>query len=218
MLDAGCGEGMHVLPVAPRFPAFKFFGLDKNKNHIDFCTKYSKTENVPNVLFVCHNITEKLPVQEINILLCIGTLQYVRNDVKALCNFYNSMKSNGLAIIYTPINGQTILPVYRYFFDKKKHYEKSQNRERIYSAGEIISKLESAGFRIIEKEFTYGKIGVVAHEIYSLLLMGLSNSSVFSVIFVMLLIFFLPLILIFNFLDSLFVKGNGNGLLIIAQK
>ena len=218
VFDAGCGEGMFIFPYTYKFTHVHFIGLDKNKNHIDFCQKYRKNRKLENASFICQNFAEEVSEKDIDVLLCIGTLQYVENDEVAIANFYKSIKKNGKAIIYTPINGLTILPVYRHFFDKTEHYETSQNRKRVYSEKEITDKLKATGFEIISRKYTYGKWGILGHEIYSLLLFGVANGRWFSVIFIIVLLCFLPLILALNFIDDSIIKINGNGLLIVAKK
>ena len=218
VIDAGCGEGMFIFPYARRFPNTRFIGIDKNRGHIGFCENYSQKTNAKNISFFNENLEDGLPFAEAELLLCIGTLQYIEKDETAISNFYKALKKNGRIIIYTPINGKTTLPVYRHYFNKKKHYEKGQNRQRVYSEKEITDKLENAGFEILNKKYTYGNTGVLAHEIYSLLMMGISNSKWFSVFFFTLLLCFMPIIFILNKMDYSIKKNNGNGLLTIAKK
>ena len=218
LVDAGCGEGMFILPYADRFPNVHFIGIDKNKYHIVFCKKFVKKYILKNAFFSCQNLEEEPAINNVDLLLCVGTLQYIENDFTVITNFYKALNKNGEAIIYTPINGRTILSIYRYYFSQKKHYEKSQNRKRIYSESDIIKKLENAGFKIVGKKYTYGKMGIFAHEIYSLSLMSIAQGKWSRMIFVIILFFFLPLILLLNLFDYYFPKNNGNGLLIIAKK
>ncbi len=218
VVDAGSGEGMFILPYANQFPNTKFIGIDKNKNHIDFCKNYVEKCKLKNASFFCQNLEKEPEINNADLLLCVGTLQYVENDSTAITNFYKILKKNGQAIIYAPINGRTILPIYRHYFSQKKHYEISQDRKRIYSESDMIKKLKNAGLEIVDKKYTYGKLGIFAHEIYSLSLLGIANGKWTMMIFVIILIFFLPLILLLILFDYNLPKNNGNGLLIIAKK
>lgn len=218
LLDAGCGEGFFVLPNAKKFPQINFTGWDKNKDHLFFGKHYSQVQKLKNTTFESNDLTAPTSKIKADILLCIGTLQYIENDKLVLSNFYNSLNRNGTAFIYSPINGKMILPIYRHYFNKKNHYEKEQNRKRVYSEKEISAKINRAGFRIVDKKYTYGNLGIIGHEIYSMFLIGITNGGFFSWLFIILLFLFLPIILLLIYLDLFIKKSNGNGVLLILKK
>jgi trans-aconitate methyltransferase len=219
IVDAGCGDGQHIFPYHRKFPRLRFWGIDKNDGHIAFCEKYCETmppDSKPK--FISQNLEDLQLENEADVLLSIGILQYIEQDRIVLENFYKTLKTNGNLILYTPVNGRMILPIYRRFFKKLNHYEKSQERRRIYSPSEILEKIKTAGFEIREQHFTYGTPGIIGHEIYSLLLMGIGNAGNGAWVFAPLLLILLPLILLLNQVDRLIPKKNGNGLLLLAQK
>ncbi len=218
IIDAGCGEGMHLFPFAKRFHNLQFTGIDKNENHLSFCKNYIGKAGLKNLSVYFHDIEKPISEPLADMVICIGSLQYIQKDQTVIDNFYNTLKRKGKAVIYVPINGKTILPLYRHFFTKSNHYEKSQNRIRVYQKEEIKEKLTTAGFAIESIFYTYGTIGIIAHEIYSLLLMGLGSGRWFSWIFGFLLSGLFPIILLLKMIDYLEKKNNGNGMLIIANK
>ncbi len=171
------------------------------------------------VQFFQQNLEDFPKASEVDLLLCVGTLQYVGDDRLVLKNFFNTLKINGLLVLYVPVNGRTLLPLYRHYSTKTTHYENAQQRRRIYSLPEILEKTTAAGLTIVGKKFTYGAPGILAHEVYSLLLMGIGNAGRLAWFFVLLLLPALPFILIFNGLDYFFLpKKDGNGVLILAKK
>ena len=218
LVDAGCGEGMFILPYAKKFRHINFTGWDKNEAHLFFCENYSRKKGLKNTHFEKRDLTIVPQKTKADILLCIGTLQYIENDELVLSNFYKKLKQNGTAIIYIPLNGKTILPFYRYYFNNKSHYEKEQNRKRVYPEKEILKKIKNAGFTIFEKKYTYGNLGIIGHEIYSLFLIAIGNSGFFSWIFIILLFLFLPFILFLIYLDLFIKKNKGNGILLVLKK
>lgn len=218
VLDAGSGEGLFLFPYAKRFSKTQFIGLDKNEHHLAFCKNYQLSSGLKNTSFFQKELTQKIELKNIGLILCIGTLQYIEDDVKTINNFYQILNDNGKAIIYVPINGRIILRPYQKYFSKKKHYEKSQNRVRIYSEIEILEKLKKAGFIISQKKYTYGKLGIIGHEIYTILLMKIGSGKWHSPIFILLLFILLPIIFLLSRIDYFLKKQNGNGLLIVAQK
>lgn len=219
VVDAGCGDGQHLFPYWHQFPKLHFWGIDKNRNHIDFGKNYCNTypEKEP-VRFSLQNLEEMQVEGKADIIFCIGILQYTTSDRLVLENFYHSLKVQGKLIVYSPVNGRMILPFYQHFFSKIYHYEKSQQRQRIYTPEEIREKMTAAGFTISAQNFTYGPAGIIGHEVYSLMLMGMSASVRWRWIFPGLLLILLPLILALIWTDRLIPKKNGNGMIILAEK
>jgi SAM-dependent methyltransferase len=218
VLDAGCGDGQHILPLARKFPGLQFWGYDKNNDNIAFCKKFTQDSGGFNLHFFLENLEEMNLEGAAAIILCIGTLQYIPNDENVLQNFREALKPSGTLLLYVPVNGRTVLPFYPYFFEKLSHYEKSQNRQRIYLPEEVFEKVESAGFKVKQRRFTYGPLGIAGHEIYSLLLMGIGNAGSWAWVFALGLIALLPVILILKGVDFVIPKKNGNGLLLTAVK
>lgn len=218
VFDFGCGEGMHLLPWAGRFAHLHFRGIDRLHSHVFFGKKYVTETHLNNVEFQLAELEYFTSEKKAALATCIGVMQYIGEDEKVFKNIFNALADNGLALIYVPINGRMLLPPYRYFFHKKMHYERSQKRVRVYSEKEVLGKMERAGFYISEKKYTYGTLGILGHEMYSLLLMGMGNAGWFAFVFGLLLMVFLPVILFLKRMDFLIKKECGNGLFIVAKK
>jgi SAM-dependent methyltransferase len=222
VVDAGCGDGQHVLHFLKKHPRLRFLGIDKNEGSVAFCERYmAAVHRPPSAVYrFFHQNLEDLTLEnEADLLLCVGTLQYIEDDRRVLQNFHNALKTNGLLALYVPVNGRMLLPLYRHFFNKLTHYEKSQQRQRVYSPTEILKKTTGAGFEVREQRFNYGMLGILGHEAYSLLLLGLGNAAWWwAWVFVPLMVVLLPAVLIFKGLDFFLPKKNGNGLLLVAEK
>lgn len=219
VFDFGCGEGLHLLPWAERFPHHQFTGVDRLKNHLLFGEKYVRKTGLKNVEFKQSDLVDFSSEEKADCISCIGVLQYIAKDSTVLKNIFNTLKNNGLTIIYIPINGRMISILYRYFFSKNSHYEASQNRKRIYNQKEFFEKMEKANLEIIERHITYGTLGILGHEIYSLLLMGIGNVPWWLAwIFTLALVVLFPLIMILKSIDYLTPKKEGNGMLVVARK
>ncbi|TAK46487.1 MAG: class I SAM-dependent methyltransferase [Saprospiraceae bacterium] len=220
VVDAGCGDGLHLFGPARRFPHLRFLGVDKNEGNIAFCRKYAAGMAAPtNHLHLLHQNLEDLDLKNsAGLLLCIGTLQYVAGDVQVLKNFERALMPEGRLLLYVPINGWGVLPLYRQVFNKMNQYEKSQHRQRVYTPAEIFLKLEMAGLAVRETQLTYGTPGILGHEIYSLLLMGVANAGRWGWAFGLLMVPALPVILLLKGVDYFLPKKNGNGCLVVAEK
>ena len=218
VIDAGCGEGLHLLPWAGRFPQLHFTGIDRLEGHLDFGRRYVAVSGLANVSFQLSELENFRAEKKAGLLTCIGVMQYIEADERVLKNISRALSDGGLAIVYVPINGRMILPPYRYFFGKKMHYERSQKRVRVYAKEEFFAKLETAGMEVKSCRFTYGTLGILGHELYSLLLMGMGNSGRAAWLFGLLLAAFLPVVLILKWVDFLWEKKDGNGMLVMAKK
>lgn len=218
VIDAGCGEGLHLLPWAERFPQLHFTGIDRLAGHLDFGRRYVEVFHLKNVSLQEAELSSFQVKKKAGMVTCIGVMQYIEEDESVLKNIHNSLSDNGLSLFYVPINGRVLLPPYRYFFGKKMHYERSQQRVRVYSEEEFLAKLKRAGFEVREKHFTYGTPGILGHEVYSLILMGMGNAGWFAGVFGLVLVVFLPVILLLKGVDFFVKKQTGNGMLVVAGR
>lgn len=218
VIDAGSGDGQHLFPAAQRHADLRFLGLDKIAGNAAFCGQLAQHLRLTNLHFRQADLAHWDAPEPADLLLCVGTLQYVPDDGMALRNFHKALKNRGLLLLYVPVNGQTVLPFYRHFFEKKHHYEKAQQRQRVYTAEMVQALLRQAGFEVRMCQHTYGRLGIIGHELYSLCLMGLVNAKYWGWAFVLALVLTSPIVLIFKGLDFLKTKTRGNGLLVLASK
>jgi SAM-dependent methyltransferase len=219
VLDAGFGDGQHLFRAAKRFPSLRFIGIDKHEKHVEFGKLYARQYHLENVSFKADDLAVFELIKMAEVAVCIGVLQYIQNDEAALKNLYRSMKPGGILLLYVPVNGKTVLPFFESLSRRLPHYEKSQQRKRVFQPSDIEAKLVRVGFQLSSKRFTYGPIGILGHEIYSLLLMALGNSPVWIAwFFAGPTVLYLPLLVLLNALDAALPKRSGNGLMLLAKK
>ena len=129
VVDAGCGDGLHLFPTAQRFPALRFLGVDKNAGNIAFCKRYAEKVESAQLRFLREKLENPVLENKAALLLCIGTLQYIPDDVKVLKNFARALTPERRLLLYVPVNGCRVLPLYSRFFKKMTHYDKLQPRQ-----------------------------------------------------------------------------------------
>ncbi|MFM2269622.1 MAG: hypothetical protein RL757_3063 [Bacteroidota bacterium] len=221
VVDAGCGDGLHLFPSAWRHPPVSFVGLDKNAGNLAFCQRFIEKNGLKNIELLETNLENWTNENKKNmdLIYCVGTLQYIPDDEKVLKNFANALKSGGKLLIYTPINERYVLKIYKKLFQNLDNYEKQQQRTRIYTESEITEKLEKNGFRITKKIFSHGVFGILSYEIYNIFLLLTSNSRfrLLQFFYLLGLAFFLPLIFLLKIIDFCQPLKNGNGLLIETE-
>lgn len=218
VLDAGCGEGMHLYPPARRFPRLRFTGIDKLRTHIAFGLALLSKCRLENVELHCLAI-EHLPWrQRFDLVLCSGTLQYLADDLEGLRRLSESLRPNGFLLLYVPVNNRQVLPAYQKMMRCMPNYEAAQDRRRIYSREEILEKLNIVGLEITGYWYAGGAAAILSTELYNVFLMLVSRCGRLGWL-VMLLA---PLVALpvwgLQWLDVFFRKKNGNGLLLAARR
>lgn len=220
VLDAGCGSGQHLFSVGRKMRHLRFLGVDKNPGNIAFCERRAAAlpEGAHRLRFICSSLEAMEQEDEVDLLLCIATLPYIIQDQLVLERFYRALKINGQMLVYVPVHGRIVLPFYRYFLSRTRHYENTQQRQRIYTPEEISGKLAKAGFEVQGHYFTYGTLGIIGHEWYSLFLVALGNPGTMAGLLLPLWAVLLPLALLLVWVDDHLPKKTGNGLLLLAVK
>ena len=214
-IDFGCGECQYIIPFCKRFAKATFFVVDINASNIAF----SISLQIDNLKAVQLNIENEFIVINADVAICVGVLQYIKDDVAALKNMHKSLQDGAILLLYVPINGNIITKFYKYIFKKYPQYESLNNRQRIYLESDILEKLVLAGFYIQSKKYAYGFWGKLSHE-----LLNSFTTLFFSAIWPIKmlaycgLIMSLPIIVLCMFLDFISNNKTGNGLLIKAIK
>lgn len=223
IVDAGCGDGLHLFWTAQNAPPpVCLVGLDKSTANLAFCARYARAFELHEIQFQKMDLTDWTNSENptVDLIFCVGTLQYIDNDEAVLTNFYQHLQPNGYVLIYTPVNGRFLLPMYKNLFNKLDNYEKQQNRTRIYTTTEIVNKLEKAGFTIEDKIYSHGKWGILSFEWYNIFLLLITNSRFMLVqaFYLLCLLISLPFIFLLKFIDYFQHLKDGNGLTIVAKK
>jgi SAM-dependent methyltransferase len=153
-----------------------------------------------------------------DLMLCIGVLQYCPDDVAVLQNMKSQLKPDGKLLLYVPVNGREILPFYRWLRARWPDYESIQSRQRVYRVAEIEAKLANAGFKLSNRKFTYGTLGILSNEwLNSFFLVMVHGSILLKVLATFLFGLTWPLMLLAMLSDFLQSHKNGNCLLMVAE-
>lgn len=218
LLDAGCGEGMHLYPLARRFSQLHFTGLDRLPAHIAFGRACLVKWRLANVELHCGAIEDIGWEARFDLVLCSGTLQYLPDDERGLERLRASLRPGGTLLLYVPVNGRQVLPGYRVLMGWLPNYEAAQQRRRVYQPVEIVEKLERVGFVVEEWRYASGTAAILATELYNTWLMlaaGLGPAG-------WLVLLLGPLVVLpvwaLQLFDVFFRKENGNGLLVKARR
>jgi len=218
--EVGVGEGLYMDFIMRRRPSIRFLAIDKHLPHILFLNTLRSTKrNRARISLYYQNAAVLELLECIDVMLCIGVLQYIEDDDNAIRQMYRVLRPGGYLLIYVPINGRSYLPGFTQFFQASPNYEQLQGRKRIYKKNNILNKLQQAGFIVEKEKFTYGKWGVISYEIYQSFLLFILHRSIWLKILASLgLIICLPFLWIMMGIDYYKVHTEGNGLCIVVKK
>ena len=214
-IDFGSGECQYIVPFCSRFTKATFYAVDVNASNIAF----SSSLKIDNLKPIQLNIENQFIEINADMAICVGVMQYVKDDVAALKNINKSLKGGALLLLYVPINGTIITQFYKFIFKKYPQYESLNNRQRIYVESDIVEKLIVAGFYVQSKKYAYGYWGKLSHELLnSFTTLFFSAIWPIKVLAYCGLLLCLPIIVLCMLVDFLSNNKTGNGLLIKAIK
>jgi hypothetical protein len=141
-------------------------------------------------------------------------MEHIKEDKLVFCNFFRSLKNNGVLIISTPSDQGGS--------DVHNESEVSFIDEHVrdgYSITDITQKLSDAGFNKIDAAYTYGKPGNISWRLSMKYPVKMLNISyLFFIILPFYYLIFFPVSIILNILDLRLTHKTGTGLLVIAIK
>jgi 2-polyprenyl-3-methyl-5-hydroxy-6-metoxy-1,4-benzoquinol methylase len=223
-LDAGCGMGEFAIGVAKRNSHAHVCGIDFTESNIPVANIMAQTFHLKNTKFMEGDLATSFTKSQYDLILCNSTLQFIKEDVRALENLHLALKPEGTLLLYVPIRYQRYFKLseaverkYLLNFFYKYHDDFLMNR---YREEEVCSKLKQVGFNIQTSEYAYGLWGGLASEIYSLILMLVKELPIVVsfLVLVIYILFVFPIQVLLMAADYLLVKTEGNGLLLVLKK
>ncbi len=207
ILDAGCGLGRHTFFIARRHPNSVITGVDLDGKNISICNYVRGKEGLGNVSFQSFDLRYLNFNQRFDLIICSDVLEYIEEDELVLNNFRIWLAENGRLILHTPrLNPRRYVGLSDRCV-KCDPLEKAAHARDGYTDGELRGKLKKNGLKITDLKYTFGYFGSLSWEFSKIV-------EKFKPLFILCF----PLILILGYMDILKANGNGNGILIEAQR
>ncbi len=208
VLEIGFGEGMYLSWAKRNFPQHRFFGIDRNLDNVRFVSHLC-----PNIDLLHADIeTYNFENQQYDLILMVGVLHYLKNDVAVLEKTQKALKPKGLLHLYTPIEGRIVCKKLSQSYRKKKNYDEEQGLQRIYKQIEIKELLRSCDLEPQSQIPTYGTAATAAREWYLFCLGHIAEGKLWAYLALGLSWWVVALLMVLD-------KGNPpNGLWIEAVK
>jgi trans-aconitate methyltransferase len=158
VLDAGCGDGLLALAIAKRHPTWSLVGVDLNEELLEGARKRAAARGLPNARFVPGNLEQPLPERERDAVTAVECLSEIPDDRQALRMMCGALRPGGLLVVQVPERDwQPVLP-------GSADTWREQVRQG-YTAEQLRSYLEEAGFTEVEIRPTYRSLAAAAQEI-----------------------------------------------------
>ncbi len=179
IIDVGCGTGVFSFEMAKRFPQARITGVDNWAELVEKDAQIAAAAGLSNCDFQIADVLDLANQRDFDIAVCIDNLEHVEDDAAAIANIHGCLRPGGLALFHVPgLYRRWLLLGKHTNFDVRGHVRPG------YTLEEIRSKVESAGFSILEAHYTYGWLETVTNNL-SYLITGADrrNKYAYALIF-----------------------------------
>lgn len=189
VLDLGCGAGHYLAQLYSM--GFECFGADISEEMLKITRKKFISNQIDNVILI-NSGCDKLPVESnyFDLIICIGVLEYLDNEKRALLEMKRIIKPGGFVIVTFPnfyklrnlLNPYYyIIRIWTYLFSKKsaqsrqdnssKNVEIDFNKSTVnrYRLSKVKKIVSNSGFSIIEiRGYCFGPFSIWQKNLFSL--------------------------------------------------
>ncbi len=205
--DAGAGYCQYSWYILEKWQQAKVFALDLKADYIRDFVAWLKPEYRKRFSFTEGDLQSYQPKNRYNLILAIDILEHIPDDMAVLSSFYNCLDEGGKLIISTPSDT-----------DEAAKFTAEHVRPG-YSMQELVNKLETTGFKIVEQRYSYGFWGSLAWRLSIRNPLKIINrSKLFLALLPLYLLAVLPFTILFNHLDMMTDNESGTGIIVVAEK
>ena len=211
MLDAGSGFGQYDRFLLSEFEKINIDAVDVKEDYLQECRQYFEDEE--RITYAQADLLELEGEPEYDFSICIDVLEHIEDDVRVMTNLRKVLKKGGYFLMHSPSHlAEEDAGDDEFFVD--------EHARAGYSKAELQQKLEKAGLRVVEMEYSYGVMG---HAAWVLLIKnpmlwftkwGLAASPLVALYYVLAL---LPGLLLMR-LDMIGSNEKGTGIYALAVK
>ncbi|MGI6197814.1 MAG: class I SAM-dependent methyltransferase [Candidatus Cloacimonadaceae bacterium] len=205
--DAGAGYCQYSWYILEKWQQAKVFALDLKADYIRDFVAWLQPVYRKRFSFTEGDLQSYQPKNRYNLILAIDILEHIPDDMAVLRSFYNCLDEGGKLIISTPSDT-----------DEAAKFTAEHVRPG-YSMQELVNKLETTGFKIVEQRYSYGFWGSLAWRLsIRNPLKMLNRSKLFLTLLPFYLLAVLPFTVLFNHLDVMTDNESGTGIIVVAEK
>lgn len=217
VLDAGCGEGNYLIPLAHNFPKSTFKGLDYNAQLVHFVNHYAKTYSLK-IESQHADLNTKTLTGTYDLVVCVAVLQMLKNDRAFLKGVFKVLGRNGLFVINVPLEHTPVLSFLQR--NKSAYNDVHGGISKAYTLESIRVLLEEEGFAMQQAKATNGYFGTIGNELLNWGIQAIQTGNILKR-FISCVVFafpVFPLIILSNILNAILPKNRKSGVIISVQK
>lgn len=215
ILDAGSGFGQYSFFLSGLSPDFRIDAVDVKEEQVADCNRFFGSIGRSTVNFEMADLTTYTKENTYDLILSVDVMEHILEDETVFRNFHQSVKPGGMILISTP-SDQGGSDVHDHDGEESFIDEHVRNG---YNIHDILEKLERAGFRKTEAQYTYGRPGQLGWKLSMKYPVRMLNvSKLFFVILPFYYILTFPFSLLCNALDLWLTHKTGTGLIVKAWK
>lgn len=207
LYDAGAGYGQYSWYVLKEWPKARVFALELKIDYLRQFAAWMGGQEGSRFSFAAGDLQIYQPKNRYDLVIAIDILEHIPDDLAVLNIFYQSLKPGGKLIISTPS-------------DKDEAAKFTEEHVRPgYNMQDLVSKLNSCGFDILSKHYSYGVFGSLAWR-FSIRkpLELLDKSKLYALLLPLYYLPALPIAMLFNWLDMKVKNPSGTGIILVAER
>lgn len=223
LLDAGCGGGDLLRPLAERHPpgTAAFVGVDRSASGVGLVRAYAERVGLPHLTAACTDLADFTPDAPFDLVTCITVLQYVPDDAALVRRMAGWLRPGGRLLLYVPVRDRRVLPGFERLRARLAGgplYDAVQKRAHRYAPEDVRRLVRAAGLVIETEEQAYGPAGRLAFELLALALAAAGRGGVAGALGALAGVLTAPLVLGLMAADYAGQVRDGNGLLVVARR
>ena len=159
VLDIGCGNGFMDYDIVNQIPNVKVFGIDLNKENINFARTHYRHANLK---FMHGDALNALPDEIFDVIILSNILEHIEKRIEFLKRIIKQLKPNRLIIRVPLFERDWRVPLKKelgidYRLDSTHYIE--------YTQEEYFEELHQAGLTATHIEFRWGEIWSVVESL-----------------------------------------------------
>ena len=204
--DAGSGMCQYSYHILKKYEKSEVFAVDIKDDYISSFHYFASKLGFKNFHYQCADLQEFVPQKKYDLITAIDILEHIEDDKQVLTNFKKALNPGGKLIISAPSN-----------FDESAKFIEEHFRPG-YSKEDIISKLSSAGFKIISFQYMYGFFGhIYWNLVMKFPLSQINKNKLFMLVLPIYYLFVYPIAFVMMGLDYISHVKKGTGVLVVAE-
>lgn len=215
LLDAGCGFGQYDRFILDRFKSVTVKAVDVKESYLKDCRSFfSGTGRGERVRFEQVDLLTFDQKESFDMILCVDVLEHIEEDRKVLVNLRASLKPGGVILIHSPSH------LSEEDADEGEGSFVDEHARSGYSRSELTEKLQTAGLKPLEINYTYGRWGhlswvwIVKWPMMLLNKVGMAGGLLLLPYYLVTL----PIGLLLNRMDMIGVNRKGTGIYAVGSR